>query len=205
MMIAPARRSTPTKALELIHNLQLLDLYLHNQSLQAFNRHKTCYELDWKGKNPTHQHLQGHLLFWTDLNHKLVKGLEPSDCITDKETPQHYKVTIHDTLGRNRPKLSQYNIFTDGSKTTQGTGAGYVIMKGKSQLLLTNSINLRKNASIFQAEATAIQAAAESLTEIINPKIKFIRIFSDSQAVLKALDKDTIKSQTILNLSLIHI
>ena len=95
--------------------------------------------------------------------------------------------------------MSQYNIFTDGSKTTQGTGAGYVIMKGKSQLLLTNSINLRKNASIFRAEATAIQAAAESLTEIINPKIKFIRIFSDSQAVLKALDKDTIKSQTILN------
>ena len=60
-------------------------------------------------------------------------------------------------------------------------------------------MNLRKNASIFQAEAAAIQAAAENMLENTTPKTKYIRIFSDSQAVLKALDKDTIKSRTILN------
>ena len=40
MMMAPARRSTPIKALELINNLQPLDIFLHTQSIQSYNRQK---------------------------------------------------------------------------------------------------------------------------------------------------------------------
>ena len=60
MMMAPARRSTPTKALELINNLQPLDIYLHCLSLQAYNRHKKEYELNWTGRNPKYHSLTGH-------------------------------------------------------------------------------------------------------------------------------------------------
>ena len=52
MMMAPARRSTPTRALELINHLMPLDIYLHCLSLQAYNRHKEEFVLTWTGKNP---------------------------------------------------------------------------------------------------------------------------------------------------------
>ena len=61
------------------------------------------------------------------------------------------------------------------------------------------SISLGKEASIFQAEAFAIDKAAQKMNEILGAKDKYIRIFSDSQAVLKGLDKQFITSKTIHN------
>ena len=61
MMMAPARRSTPTKALEIINNLMPLDIYLHQISLTAYNRHKDLYVLTWPGKHPKHKTRIGHL------------------------------------------------------------------------------------------------------------------------------------------------
>ena len=75
-----------------------------------------------------------------------------------------------------------------------GTGAGYVIMKGKHTLLHTSSINLRQDASIFQAELTAIMAAARFLHENLEDNMKYVKIFSDSQASLMALNKTTLTS-----------
>ena len=46
-----------------------------------------------------------------------------------------------------------------------------------------------KEASIFQAELAAIKHAAKFVHENYDKKIKFIKIFSDSQAALKALQK----------------
>ena len=45
----------------------------------------------------------------------------------------------------------------------------------------------------------AIEKAAKFLIDHSETRDKYIRIFSDSQAVLKALDKDGVTSQTILN------
>ena len=51
---------------------------------------------------------------------------------------------------------------------------------------------------MFQAEAIAIEKAAIKMESIIQRDEKYIRIFSDSQAVLKALDKEIITSKTVL-------
>ena len=46
----------------------------------------------------------------------------------------------------------------------KGASSGYVILKGKGDVLHTQSISLTGHASIFQAELIAIQEAAEHLT-----------------------------------------
>ena len=61
------------------------------------------------------------------------------------------------------------------------------------------SVHLPTNASVFQAEAVAIKRAALHLPEATNNNIKYVRFFSDSRAILLALQNLNIKSQTILS------
>ena len=142
-----------------------LDLYLHQLSLIAYNRNKDLYKLTWAGKHPTHKTRIGHLLFWKTLSEAALGELEPKDAIKQKVEERLYNINIDPNTGRNKPKLSQINIYTDGSKTQLGTGGGFVIMKGRQTLIHTNSINLRPEASIFQAELTAITAATQSIDD----------------------------------------
>ena len=60
---------------------------------------------------------------------------------------------------RGQPKLSQINIYTDGSKTKNHAGAGIVIIK-HGNLRHTESIKLSPNVTIFQSKAKAICKAA---------------------------------------------
>ena len=76
--------------------------------------------------------------------------------IEDKE----YTVQIDKVRGRQKPTLTQLNIYTDGSKTQQGVGAGFVIIEGKDTVIYTESINFDQNRSIFQDEQIAIQETA---------------------------------------------
>ena len=129
----------------------------------------------------------------------MLQGMEISDTINTREPSKKYHIEIDNNKGRLESKLAQINIFTDGSLTSQGTGAGLVIMKGKNKVSYTESLKLNNEATVFQAEAIAIEVAARRMSVIHKPKDKYVRIFSDSQAVLKALDKQIVKSNTILN------
>ena len=118
--------------------------------------------------------------------------------IKESNIPKNYHIIIDEVAGFQKPKLSQINVFTDGSKTKLGVGAGFIIMRGRQQVITTESISLNKEATVFQAEAVAIEKAVRFLINHSETRDKYIRIFSDSQAVLKALDKDNVTSQTIL-------
>ena len=74
-----------------------------------------------------------------------------------------FKIVIDNNEGRNKPKLSQINVYTDGSKTKDGVGAGIIIMKGRSKVIYTESISIDKQGSIFQAEAIGLENAANKL------------------------------------------
>ena len=52
-----------------------------------------------------------------------------------------------------------------------GTGAGFVIMKGKHSIQHAESINIRQEASIFQAELIAIQEAVTFLNKYVRHEI----------------------------------
>ena len=80
------------------------------------------------------------------------------------------------------PEVKRLIWFTDGSRTAEGTWAG-VYGQSFNRLL---SIPLGKHATVFQAELYAILACAHEMEAQDWPE-KHIRICSDSQAALKAL------------------
>ena len=124
-------------------------------------------KLTWTGKSQRNKTQIGHIYYWKENYTIAAKGHYDTDTIWYKKQTQETNFTIHicEETGRKTPKPSQINVYTDGSKTVQGTGAGYVIFY-KKQLLHTESINLPKNASIFQAEIFAIYKAALYLSLI---------------------------------------
>ncbi|XP_054710155.1 zinc finger protein 26-like [Uloborus diversus] len=74
--------------------------------------------------------------------------------------------------------------FTDGSKTASGTGSGAYCSSNNINLCFS----LGKLATVYQAETLAILACVNNcLDRSLSGKV--IRIFSDNQAVLKALNR----------------
>ena len=57
---------------------------------------------------------------------------------------------------------TQYNVYTDGSRTDDQTGTGIVIYKGTREIH-SSSHRLPDYATVFQAEVTAISQAAWGL------------------------------------------
>jgi ribonuclease HI len=82
--------------------------------------------------------------------------------------------------------------YTDGSKTTTGTGAGICRLKPRAEA----SYSLGQYPTVFQAEVLAIQRAAEEIQKR-GPGAQPIQIYSDSQAALKALSSDRVTSLTV--------
>jgi hypothetical protein len=81
-------------------------------------------------------------------------------------------------------------IYTDGSKTTDGVGAGVYCDKPKINL----SASLRNISSVFLAQTYAIELG---IRELIYRKFRsrHIYILSDSRAALLALKSYEIKSK----------
>ena len=89
-------------------------------------------------------------------------------------------------------------VFTDGSKLGNSqTGLGVYFRSGEVEV--SHKRYLGKHASVYQAEALAINDACELIEQrmeeddIPNP----ISIYTDSQAVLRALDGRWIRSKVI--------
>ena len=83
-------------------------------------------------------------------------------------------------------------LYTDGSKTAYGVGAGIYGERPGTE----TQISLGSFTTIFQAEVYAIELCAVMLMER-QAANKTIRIFSDSQAALKALDSGFCVSRTV--------
>ena len=90
------------------------------------------------------------------------------------------------------------NVYTDGSKTDTGVRCGYAILSN-GKLLADKCIPLGKECTVFQAELEAIHRSACYLNKnfnLISPK--YIKIFSDNQSSLQALNATNITSKTAL-------
>jgi hypothetical protein len=72
--------------------------------------------------------------------------------------------------------------YTDGSRTTEGTGTGVYGQSVNRRL----SIPPGKHATVFPAEVYAILACAHEIEAQDRPE-KYVSICSDSQAAVKAL------------------
>ncbi|GBN76382.1 hypothetical protein AVEN_35649-1 [Araneus ventricosus] len=87
-------------------------------------------------------------------------------------------------------------IFTDGSKLNGRVGSGIVCLSEASDIIWKLEIRLNDEASVFIAEAEAIQMAVEK----VGPTKGKIVIFSDSKSVLMALESNKNHSEVIMKL-----
>ena len=89
-------------------------------------------------------------------------------------------------------------IYTDGNKTDSGVGAVFVI-NHKNKRINAESIHIPDTATVFQAEIEAVNHACQfALAQLQEIDIKCIKILSDSQTAIKALNKPRITSQIVL-------
>jgi hypothetical protein len=95
--------------------------------------------------------------------------------------------------------VSIISMYTDGSKSANGTGAGVIVVRKSENVYEPYRLKLNKIASVFSAELVAIEAAVNSLKK---NKDTSCTIYSDSKSALQAILKYDSKNPIVQN---IHI
>ena len=87
--------------------------------------------------------------------------------------------------------------YTDGSKTDDGTGFGYVVTSNSNHLTISEYYaKLPDFCSVYQAEQTAINKVATFLSESRNESIY---ILSDCQSAINCMKSISMRSKTAIN------
>ena len=176
LAITGSMSTTPTAALEVILNMSPLHLHIQQEAITAMQRlqkNKT-----WKS-NPVIPHNNVQKLM---DNIPLISA--PCDRILKTYNfGKSYEIVIGNDLTEQSTRT--IDIYTDGSKTKTGTGAGVF----SAELNIKTSIPMDRHNSIFQAEVLGIIHATDA---VMSRRIKnsHIRILSDSTAALRALDSN---------------
>ena len=128
-------------------------------------------------------------------NHSIL-GM-PSDLMPRKTSNQRsYSVSIPERADWDQKRMelekADIRVYSDGSKTNSGVGAGIYCNNPRTEI----SICLGKHSSIFQAEIHAIEICARMLNQM-QLENKTIKVYSDSQAALKALESSTCISKAV--------
>ena len=137
-----------------------------------------------------------HLQYWQSEASMALGHMQDEETTLEYIDDKEYSIRTDGTKGRAKPTLSEINLYTDGSKTSHGAGAGYVIIAEKAKVQYTQSLNLPSTATWFQAELIAITQAAEYLFHA-GDKPRYIKIFCDSQVAPKALGGSICKANTV--------
>ena len=112
------------------------------------------------------------------------------------ETTRQYNVDLESLNDKTLPTQTQINIYTDGSRTYNHVGAGYVIYDQSTEIA-AKSIRLSENTTVFQAELLAIREAATHFIRTKTLQQQYIKIMTDSQAALQALDATEYTSRIV--------
>ncbi|XP_075167884.1 uncharacterized protein LOC142240049 [Haematobia irritans] len=173
-----AMRTTATAALEVLMGIIPLDLHIRKTAEVILTRLKgldslvstSCRHTElipYAGRHIRTDHMAPWHMFESDLD-SIIPSVEDWDV--------------------NRIHFGSLNIYTDGSKMTEGVGSGIYC----KELGLKESFKLDEQCSIFQAEIFATAKAAELIS--MRPLFRCdISIFIDSQAAIKALGNTNIR------------
>ena len=126
----------------------------------------------------------------------------PADLITKtKVFGKQYKCLVMERKDavqyKNALEPSIIKCYTDGSKINGRAGANFCIEYASGSQTDQNFFHLGKYTTVFQAEGFAIAEVAKKLImeKILNEKII---ILVDSQAAILAIQKNIVKSHTVL-------
>ncbi|GBN23380.1 hypothetical protein AVEN_79462-1 [Araneus ventricosus] len=103
--------------------------------------------------------------------------------------------TFLPSFGCDIPFKDSKNIFTGGSKLDARVGSGVVCLDQKDDVLRQCEIRLNDKATVFLAEAFSILTALQRIRDD-----EKIRIYTDSQSVLQALESSRFQSNIILDI-----
>ncbi|XP_073821296.1 uncharacterized protein [Musca autumnalis] len=188
MLITGAARSTPKAALNVLLDLTPLDLIVEEQASKSALRLKELNQ--WCGSQRGHAAILNRTNVPTSKEH-----------LSDYISPQmnFEQIVVHipnrEAWTHNTPPLDGIEVYTDGSKMENGTGAGVY----SDILNLQLSFKLNKECSVFQAEIFAIKKAAELIKNIKEDIDGPVTIYVDSQAAHKSLMSYSIKSAVVLD------
>ena len=190
-------KSTPTQALEIIFDVMPLHIFCRQEGLAARIRLDDVVGLDWEGTNQRKTHSVSHLKYWESILQRYQISPKHGDRCSLMKWSDGYHVNKDSFSGdAKHRKPSQTNVYTDGSRQEERSGAGYTALTGK-RVLFEGAHRLPDHATVFQAEITAIALSAEKLIHTSEPLPKFIKFQVDSQAALLALTNPLVKSKAV--------
>ena len=175
-----------------------LHLFCVQEGLAARVRLDGVLALGWHGTSHTKNHAISHLKYWETKLSELQIDCRSGDACNEMLWDMKYKVNMDSFSGESKHRRpTQYNIFTDGSRQNDRTGAGFVLYKGKTEIC-SDKCRLPDSATVFQAEITAVSRAAEMFYGMNIHGANYLKIFVDSQAAILALANNKVTSKAVL-------
>ena len=171
--------------MEVLLGLEPLHILLEKQANLSYFRHRICGYTTRSTVTP-------------EAIRRSKLGLMPSDKILPTfiwRKPYQILLPSREDWKESRINTAHgLTLYTDGSKTTSGTGVGIYGKKPNIRI----SANIGTHPTVFQAEVTAIKLCAEEISKM-GFTFTTINILSDSQAALNALQNCCITSKTVLD------
>ena len=201
LAIMNTMNSTPTAGMEVLLNFRPIDILLQETALKSYHRMKR--NGNWRVQIAEITDSESHAVILRRLANEIPIILEQSDVLKERKYIESKFTTTIKTRDE-IPKKVKFiprsddgvNCFTDGSKTDQGTGCGYIFKGKQPRDIHRGSKGLNPHNSVFQAEVFAIGEAAREMNEA-GYTGKSIMIHVDSQAAIKAVGNYLIKSKLI--------
>ena len=153
---------------------------------------------DWDGKNQNKTHCVSHLLHWDTILKQAAIRPGDSDRCHEIQWGTNFKINYDSFNGAAKHRsLTQYNVFSDGSRIDEQTGAGFIIYTQQKKEITQAQYRLPNHATVFQAEVAAVGRAATAMCDHPDLNPRHVKFFVDSQAALRALGNPLIRSKTV--------
>ena len=178
-LIAPVRRSTPNRALEIIYNTAPLHLHIKALALSTYVR--IGANLTWT----SNRRIKGHI----EYAHKELPATLHNAVMDKAPTKRDWWIQYDVIIGNGihadwSPASADWSCFTDGSLLEGESGAGASIFDKAGEI--TNLGEKPEGGTVYQCEVWAIEMAANWLLNK-EPRNREILFFVDNQAALRAM------------------
>jgi ribonuclease HI len=211
--MSPVRSQTPTAGMEVLANITPITVTIKELSSRAYLRIKP-YLTNWDdlGRGNLRGHLHHVKKRVGDLNLDLNNLDKIPPTFQPKNSLNH---TVSDFGSSPPPPPNSLLIYTDGSKTPDGIGAGFAVYQMDTSqisfnLIHSDSFKLPPYATVFQAEVEAINQGARFALDITIPSSINLSLYGDlrhhelyfigdNRASLIAISNNLAKSRTVLN------
>ena len=207
--LSGAMPGTPNEALDYIIGIPGIINYLNGEAAKGATRLQA--QNTWTKETMPSEKTK--ITAHSSINNEYIKNLELPKATKDMMKPKLILKRTYTTRFPSNEEAEQYKAdtdsyiknlapetvtcYTDGSKTEDGdTGYGYITTTDNNNTVIHKQCaRLPKFCSVYQAELTAITAAARELADMSG---KNIVIQTDSKSAIQTLSNKLINSTTAL-------